>query len=133
VPLFLKRCHRHCPCVGRLGGAKKLARDRDLSHSEQLVMLAVLRLHPRAYGTTIRKLIVEKSKRKFAHATLYAALYRLMKKGYIIGNQSEPTPERGGRSKLLVTVTSDGHEALEQSLKSIDSLRDGIKSVERMA
>jgi PadR family transcriptional regulator len=114
-------------------GEPKLANDRDLSYREQLVLLAVLRLHPRAYGTTIRNLIERELKRSFPQATLYAVLDRLITKGYIIGYQSDPTPERGGRSKLFVTITSAGQDALIRSLKAIDSLRNGIKFAEKMA
>lgn len=109
-----------------------MPRTRDLSQSEQLVLLAALRLRRRAYGIAIRDEIERQTGRALAHATLYVVLDRLIRKGYLVSRQGEPTPERGGRSKLFVTVTAEGRTALTQALRSIDALRDGIEPAGEM-
>lgn len=105
----------------------------ELSKSEVMVLLAVLRLSGKAYASTIRDEIKATTGRAPPTATLYVVLDRLTSQGYLTSRRSEPTPERGGRSKSLFIVTISGRGALNQALDSIDALRQGIKTTERLA
>jgi PadR family transcriptional regulator, regulatory protein PadR len=95
---------------------------------EQLVLLAIVGLHPNAYGVSIQDRIKTLANYEPSIGSIYAALERLEDKGFIQPRQGEPTRERGGRAKLYVTITGRGQKALNESLRAIDSLR-GLKQM----
>ncbi len=64
---------------------------------EIMVMLAILRLGPDAYGVTIRKELEQETSRTLTLGTIYKSLSRLEAKGYLHTRTSEPTAVRGGR------------------------------------
>jgi PadR family transcriptional regulator, regulatory protein PadR len=99
----------------------------DLSALEQQVMLAMLRLHPSAYGITIQEHIAEKTGRTLSLGSVYAALDRLQERGYSASRRGEPTAERGGRAKIYFTLTASGETTLRQSLQALRSLQSGIQ------
>ena len=99
----------------------------NLSNLEQMTMLAILRLHPDAYGISIQDELRERTGRAPSIGSIYAALDRLERKGLVEGRRGEPTPERGGRAKLHFTLTAGGSATLEQSMRALDSLRSGLK------
>ena len=98
----------------------------ELGLLEQQVMLAILRLHPTAYGVTIQGQIAERTGRSPSLGAIYAALDRLEQKGFVKSRKGEATAERGGKRKLYFTLTAPGHSTLEKSLRDLDSLRRGI-------
>ncbi len=85
---------------------------RILSRSEELVLLAVWRLHDEAYGVAIRKLIIEQTGKDWSIGAIYVPLDRLVRWGYLRDHQGEPTAERGGRGKRFYRVTKQGLGAL---------------------
>ena len=99
----------------------------DLSALEQQVMLAMLRLHPSAYGITIQEFVAEKTGKKLSVGSIYAALDRLQDKGYAVSRRGEPTTERGGRAKIYFTLTASGESTLRRSLLALQSLQRGIR------
>jgi DNA-binding PadR family transcriptional regulator len=105
----------------------------DLSALEQQVMLAMLRLHPSAYGITIREHIAEKTGKKLSVGSIYAALDRLQGKGYANSRRGEITAERGGRAKLYFTLTASGESTLRRSLQALQTLQHGIQWKEARA
>ena len=70
-----------------------------LGEFEQLLLLAIVHLGDDAYGVTIRQEIEARTGRDVAIGALYTSLDRLERKGFVRSTMSEPTPERGGRSK----------------------------------
>ena len=98
----------------------------NLGEFEQLIMLAILRLHDDAYGVSIRAELLNRAGRTVAPGALYTALERLETKGLITSRMSEPTPQRGGRAKRHVTVTAAGMEALTRSVQAYERLLDGL-------
>jgi len=105
----------------------------DLSKVEEHLMLAILRLHPNAYGVSIRDLIEERAGIKYSFGTIYAALERLENKGFINSREGEPTAERGGKRKLYFTINALGQATLQHSLMATDVLRRGTRWKERLA
>jgi DNA-binding PadR family transcriptional regulator len=99
----------------------------NLSALEQMTMLAILRLHPDAYGVAIQDQIGDRTGKEPSIGSVYAALDRLERKGLVENRRGEPTAERGGRAKLYFTLTASGSATLEQSLVALDSLRKGLK------
>src|ERR1700693_3692928 len=88
----------------------------SLGQFEQLVVTAVLTLGENAYGVTIHA-EVEKltSPKTVSLGAVYATLDRLEDKGLIASWLSDPTPERGGRSKRHYRLQAAGEHALRES------------------
>jgi DNA-binding PadR family transcriptional regulator len=103
-----------------------MASPINLGELEQLILLAILRLGDDAYGVTIRAELAERAGRDIAPGALYTALERLDGKGLIASRMSDPTPQRGGRAKRLVTVTAAGRKALARSVQAFERLLDGV-------
>ena len=99
----------------------------NLGEFEQLILLAILRLGDGAYGVTIRAELSDRAKRSIAPGALYTALVRLEAKGLITSRMGEPTPQRGGRAKRYVTVTTAGRRALSRALQAVERLLDGLE------
>jgi DNA-binding PadR family transcriptional regulator len=100
-----------------------------LGEFEQMVLLAILRLADGAYAVPIREEIELQAKRNVARGALYTTLERLETKGYLTSRMSDPTPERGGRSRRYFTVSAEGVQSLRQSHEAIRNLADGLESV----
>jgi DNA-binding PadR family transcriptional regulator len=83
-----------------------------LSRSEEIILLAVLKLKGKAYGISIRDHVTRATGFKWSLGAVYAPLHRLEKKGLVQTNKSEPIKERGGRSKVFYQVSAAGKEAL---------------------
>jgi len=98
----------------------------SLGEFEQVVLLAILRLDDKAYGVTIRREIRDCTHRNPAPGALYNTLDRLEDKGMVTSRLGDPTPERGGRSKRLFTVTPHGVESVSRAQRAYQRLMEGI-------
>jgi DNA-binding PadR family transcriptional regulator len=85
---------------------------RLLSRSEEIILLAVLKLEGAAYGISIREHIRKATGNEWSFASIYEPLQKLAHKGYVKKRLGKPTPERGGRHKFLYEITKDGKAAL---------------------
>ncbi len=83
-----------------------------LTRSEEFLLLAIWRLQNNAYGVTIREQLKESTGKSWAFGALFVSLDRLVKKGFLQSHLSDPTPERGGRSKRMYRLTDEGMKAL---------------------
>ena len=98
-----------------------------LKQTEQVVMLAILRKQPDAYGVSIYEELQTRLNKAVPMATIYANLESLEKKGFVKSKQGQATAERGGRAKMFFEITGKGQAALSASLQQLDRLRAGIK------
>ena len=98
-----------------------------LGELEQIVLLAVLRVSPDAYGVPIRLEIEQRTRRSLTVGALYRTLDRLEQKGYVVSWFGDPTPERGGRSKRYFKVQPAGFRALRASREALDAMWDGLE------
>lgn len=101
-----------------------------LAEFEIYVMLAVLRLGDEAYGVTIRREIEERAGRPVSIGAVYATLGRLDEKEMVEFRVSDPQPVQGGRSRKLVSLTSDGLAALEHSTAMLQRMMQGTPLTE---
>jgi PadR family transcriptional regulator, regulatory protein PadR len=101
-------------------------RAEALGEFEQLVLLAILRVSPDAYGVTIRQEIEARTGRAVTIGALYTALDRLDRKGFVSSSMSDPTPQRGGRAKRYYKLRPGGAAALKRSRRALDSMWAGI-------
>ena len=98
-----------------------------LGEFEQIVLLALARLKDRAYGVAVRQEIEERTGRGVAIGSVYSALDRLERKGYVTSRLGEPTAERGGRAKRFFRLELEGVRALERSEGMVARLREGLE------
>lgn len=94
-----------------------------LGELEQLVLLAALRLGDEAYAVSIRDEIERQSGLALSRTSVYVALDRLDRKGYVTSRFGDPTPERGGKAKRFFRVTAAGRHALAAAERAIARLR----------
>lgn len=85
-----------------------------LSRMEELILLSVWKLQEEAYGLEIRLHLSEIMGKELSVGAVYVPLKRLKKRGYLSSWDSEPTDERGGRSKRFFKLTAKGVNALQQ-------------------
>lgn len=100
-----------------------------LSRSEEFLLLAVWRLKDNAYGVTIREELKKVTGKDWAFGALFVSLDRLVKKGHLQSTLSDPTPERGGRSKRMYTVTKSGLKALVEIREVEQAMWAGIPEI----
>jgi len=103
-----------------------MSRRDSLGEFEQAVLLAIAHLGDAAYGVTVRGEIERRTRRPVAVGALYTALDRLERKGFVVSRMSDPTPERGGRSRRYFQLRAAGATALRQSRALLDRLWDGL-------
>ncbi len=103
-----------------------MARGHSLNDLELLVLLALLRLAPEAYGVPIAREIESKAKRSVALSTIYATLERLEAKGLVKSEIGEATPERGGRAKRYFQVTGLGVREVRSTRQALIGMWQGV-------
>lgn len=89
-----------------------------LTRMEELLLLSVWKLQNDAYGLEIKQHLSDLLNKQPSVGAVYVPLKRLKKRGYLETWDSEPTDERGGRSKRFFKLTTKGISAL-QYVKSV--------------
>ena len=97
-----------------------------LGEFEQLILLALIRLGPEAYGVAIRDEIEERTGRNVALGAVYTTLLRLEDKGMVATRLGDPTPHRGGRRKKFYRPLAAGRRELAESLEALRSMTRGL-------
>ena len=85
-----------------------------LSRADEILLLAILRLKDDAYGVTIIKEVRKSTGRELKIGALWVALDILSQRGLIEKRMGDPTPQRGGRSKIYYALTPNGLSELER-------------------
>jgi DNA-binding PadR family transcriptional regulator len=98
-----------------------------LGDFEQLVLLALVRLGPRAYGATIRHEIETHARREVSISAVYTTLHRLEQKGLVRSRVGEPTPERGGRRRRHFELLPAGARALKAACDAFVGMTAGLE------
>ncbi len=100
-----------------------------ISRSEEFLLLAVWRLKENAYGVAIREQIKDATGKTWAYGALFVMLRRLEKKGYLKSHFTDPTPQRGGKSKRIFRLSAQGIKALRDVRKAQESVWSGIGEI----
>jgi len=100
-----------------------------ISRSEEFLLLAVWRLKENAYGVAIRNQIKEATEKTWAYGALFVMLRRLEKKGYLKSHFTDPSPQRGGKSKRIFQLSPRGINALKEVRKAQKSVWSGIEEL----
>lgn len=98
-----------------------------LGEFEALVLLALARLGPDAYGATIRREIETRTRRSLAISAVYVTLDRLEGKGYVRSRVGDPTPQRGGRRRKHYLLLPAGRRVLAQTYRSFMVMVEGLE------
>ena len=86
-----------------------------LTLKEEVILLSILKLGEETHGPLIREKIIELTHKEIVYGTLYNSLDSLIGKGYVTSRKGDPTPERGGKSKTIYSITNEGKIALEKT------------------
>ena len=100
-----------------------------LTRAEETLLLIIWRLQHEAYGVKIRELVEEQTGQQMAFGAIFVTLDRMVKNDLLTSYLTEPTAERGGRSKRIYQLTSDGKQALVEIRKVQNTLWKGIDNI----
>ena len=106
---------------------KTASGSSPLGEFESLVLLALARLGPDAYGATIRREIESRTGRTLAISAVYVTLDRLEAKGFVRSRVGDPTPQRGGRRRKHYAMLPSGRRGLAQAYRSFMVMIDGLE------
>ena len=102
----------------------------SIGQFEQLVMTAILALAENAYGVTIHAQVEKLARPKSVSlGAVYATLDRLEDKKLIASWLSDPTPERGGRSKRHYRLERLCERALHESALTARRICDVVERI----
>jgi PadR family transcriptional regulator PadR len=98
-----------------------------LGEFEQLVLLALIRLGPDAYGATVRREIEARAGRQLSISAVYTTLERLEQKGLVRSRVGEPTAQRGGRRRKHFELLPPGARALKVAYEAYSGMTAGLE------
>lgn len=102
----------------------------SLGQFEQIILTAILSLRDEAYGVTIHEKAVQLATPKnISLGAVYVTLDRLEDKGLISSRLSDPTPQRGGRSKRFYRLEALGERALEESAATAKRVWESVAEI----
>jgi PadR family transcriptional regulator PadR len=101
--------------------------SQPLGEFEQIVLLALVRLGPDAYGATVRREIEVRARREVSISAVYTTLERLEQKGLVRSRIGEPTPERGGRRRRHFELLPPGARSLRDAYSAFAGMTAGIE------
>jgi DNA-binding PadR family transcriptional regulator len=93
-----------------------------LTKLEELFMLAVFYHNGPANLMDIREYLLDKTGKDWAIASLYIALDKLKRKGFVKSFKGEPKHVRGGKALRYYLLTNRGIKALEEAWR----MQEGI-------
>jgi PadR family transcriptional regulator PadR len=96
---------------------------------EQLILLAILRLGPDAYGLAIARELQAQAGRQLSRGALYTSLERLETKGLLRWKLETGGPERAGLPKRVYAVSQRGIAALRGSRRVLRRMWQGLDDV----
>ena len=100
---------------------------RDLPEFEQLVLLAVARIGPHAYGMVVRDEIGHRTHRAPSLAAVYATLNKLETLDLLSSWTAPSTARRGGRATRHFQLEREGARALKTSQDRMRHMWDGVE------
>jgi len=108
-----------------MGKVQSSSPELRLGEVEQLVLLAVLRLHDDAYAVPIRELIEREAEVNLSRGSIYITLDRLETKGLVESWFSDPIAAQGGKARRLFRLRPSGLASLRAAKRAVDRLAAG--------
>src|SRR5271156_4511629 len=108
-----------------------MAKGDTLGEFELLILAALMMLGDNGYGMAVHEQTEKLAAgiRSVSLGSVYTTLDRLEQKGYVKSWFSDPTPERGGRSKRFFEMTGAGQKVLQQAMKVADNMVTGLREI----
>lgn len=103
-----------------------MPKGKYLGEFELYVLHAIRHLGDDAYGVTIRRRIEERTGRSVSIGAVYATARRLVDKGLLSTEVSDPRPVRGGRARKMFSLTRSGSAALRHSTRMLRRMAEGL-------
>ena len=97
-----------------------------LGSLELAALLAVARLGDDAYGLSVRRDLIERTRRDHSAGAVYTTLQRLEDKGLLASHTGAPLPVRGGRARRHFTITGAGARAIRAAERQASALWAGV-------
>ncbi len=94
---------------------------------EHLLLLAVLRLGPDAFGLQIARELEARAGRRLSRGALYTSLDRLEDKGLLRGKLAAGGEDRDGLPRRLYTVSAGGRAALRDYRSTLRRMWRGVE------
>jgi DNA-binding PadR family transcriptional regulator len=94
---------------------------RLLTKQEEILLLAVFCIPEDAYLINIREYLIQHAGLGLAFGSIYTALNRLRKLGYVETRIGEPEAIRGGRAIKYYQLTKEGIKVLKETKKIQES------------
>ncbi len=98
----------------------------ELSKNEELILLLAWKLKDETYGVPLRNNFQEITGKMLNYGALYNILYQLERKGFVNSRESKPESKKGGRRKVIYSVTATGIKALKKAQEVQNLAWDGI-------
>ncbi len=99
---------------------------QSLGEFEQLILLALVRLTPNAYGVSMRREIEARTGRAISAGAIYTALERMESRGFVSSRLGDATEQRRGRPKKFYRLEPAGAEALDRSYSAFAQMAKGL-------
>ncbi len=100
---------------------------------EELFMLAIFYHNRPVNLMDIREYLLDKTDKDWAIASLYIALDKLRKRGFVESFKGEPQHVRGGKALRYYQITKRGIQALEEAWKMQEGIwKDFIRTLARI-
>ncbi len=98
---------------------------------EEILLLAIWKLNQDAYGTVIIKQVEKDTGMKWMSGSVYSALARLKKNGYISTINRDRADEGKGRPRIYYELTDSGRRNLVEAQKMAQTMWNGVPDFEK--
>jgi PadR family transcriptional regulator, regulatory protein PadR len=106
-----------------------MAAPAPLGELEHLVLLAILRLGPDAYGLSIARELEREAGRSLSRGALYTTLDRMETKGLVRWKSEPGGSERRGLPRRVYSVSARGLAAVRASQRILNRMWRGLEDV----
>ncbi len=87
-------------------------KDHKLGEFEEIILIVVGILDDSAYAYRITEEYKSQSGRNVSIGSVHSTLERLLQKGFLTSEVSQPSATRGGRRKRIYSITAEGEKML---------------------
>jgi PadR family transcriptional regulator PadR len=101
-----------------------------LPRIEEILLLAIWKLESDAYGLALIEQVEKDTGATWLTGSIYGALVRLKKNGYVKPKKMDHPTEHTGRPRVYYTLTSHGLQKLAAIQKVNNSLWMGVPDLE---
>ena len=98
-----------------------------LTRQEELILLTVHQLIPKAHLINIRQYLIDNTERDWSISSVYVPLDRLTREGYLKEKIGDPIGKRGRRAVKYYSLTKFGKESLNEMRELTSRFWEGLE------